>query len=181
MIKIPNDEETIEGYPYDQGDDEFLEKAPSPEENKKEKVVKPQLEEQEEKELFEEQPTIEKPEVSLAAPKEVEERIQEIAEIIIDEKWAELTNKLGNLAIWKDRVATEITAIKQEIFRIQNRFENLQNAMVGKLSEYNRNIVTINSEMKALENVLKKILEPLTSNIKELSKITKDLKSKKVK
>lgn len=175
VIKIPDEEETEE-YPYDQ-EDEFLESAPSPNE---EQEIKTNLEGREE--IFEErlQPQI-KQEINPTTPKEIEERIQEIAEIIIDEKWAELTNKLGNLSIWKDRVNSEIMAIKQEVLRTQSRFESLQNAMAGKLNDYNRNIININSEMKALENVLKKILEPLTTNIKELSRITKELKSKKSK
>ena len=114
-------------------------------------------------------------------PSDVESKIQEVAELIVDEKWGDLTKKLGNLGLWKSRVETEITAIKQEIFRLQNNIQGLQNAIAGKLNDYNQNIVNVNSEMKALENVLQKILEPLSQNIKELNRLSSELKGKTVK
>src|SRR3989344_7065263 len=110
-------------------------------------------------------------------PSDVESKIQEVAELIVDEKWGDLTKKLGNLGLWKSRVETEITAIKQEILRMQGSFQNLQNAIAGKLNDYNQNIINVNSEMKALEGVLQKIIEPLSQNIKELNRISNDLKS----
>lgn len=88
-----------------------------------------------------------------------------------------MTKRLGNLSLWKSRVETEITAIKQEILRMQGSFQNLQNAIAGKLNDYNQNIINVNSEMKALEGVLQKIIEPLSQNIKELNRISNDLKS----
>ena len=72
----------------------------------------------------------------------------------------------------------ELIAIKQEIIRTQDHFKNLQGSVLGKVGEYNQNISNINTEMKALEKVFQKILEPLTTNIKELSRITEKLKSK---
>ena len=64
--------------------------------------------------------------------------------------------------------------------RTRNHFANLQKAVLGKVTEYNENILNINTEMKSLEKVFEKILTPLTHNIKELSKITNKLKTKKV-
>ncbi len=112
---------------------------------------------------------------------DVESKIQEVAELIVDEKWEDLTKKIGNLALWKNKVETEITAIKQEVFRLQSNMQNLQNAIAGRLNEYSQNITNVNSEMKALENVLQKILEPLTQNIKELNRISNELKGKTIK
>ena len=54
---------------------------------------------------------------------------------------------------------------------------NLQNVMVGKVTEYSRSIGDINTEMKALEQVFQRILQPLTTNIKDLNKVTAELKS----
>tara|TARA_Y100000034_G_scaffold133857_1_gene200681 strand:- start:7656 stop:8297 length:642 start_codon:yes stop_codon:yes gene_type:complete len=104
--------------------------------------------------------------------------IQEVAESIVDEKWQELTAKLGDFNMWKDRVENEITAVKQEVIRTQSNFANLQRAVFGKVSEYNENISGLNTEMKALEKVFEKIMQPLTSNVKELGKITQKLKGK---
>ena len=73
----------------------------------------------------------------------------------------------------------DLEAIKQELLRTQERFNNLQAALVGKVTDYSRNISDMNAEMKALEQVLKNILEPLTTNVKELSRITSQFKKKK--
>lgn len=104
------------------------------------------------------------------------ERIHEIAEAIINEKWQELLSSVGNIAVWKERVDTNIISIKQEIVRINERFDNLQNAVLGKVKEYDIDMKNVHTEMKALEKVFERIIEPLTSNVKELGKITKELK-----
>lgn len=106
------------------------------------------------------------------------EQIEEITESIVDEKWEEFLTKIGDISLWKENVNNELIAIKQEILRTQDRFANLQRAILGKVDEYNQNIGNISTEMKALEKVFQKILQPLTSNIKELSRITKKLKKK---
>ena len=104
--------------------------------------------------------------------------IQQIAESVVEEKWDDLMSKVGDIRLWKDKMDGEITAIKQEIMRTQNHFANLQKAVLGKVSEYNENILNINNEMKALEKVFEKILQPMTENIKELSRITEKIKTK---
>ena len=107
------------------------------------------------------------------------DRVEEIAESIINEKWSELTREFGDLNTWKDKVSTEILSIKQEIVRTQDRYENLQKAIFGKVNEYNESVVSVTTEMKALEKVLERIINPLTTNIKDLSKITEELKGHK--
>lgn len=106
------------------------------------------------------------------------EQVEEIAESIVNEKWEEFLTKIGDINLWKENVNNELTAIKQEILRTQDHFNNLQRSVLGKVDEYNQNIGSISTEMKALEKVFQKILQPLTSNIKELSRITEKLKKK---
>ncbi len=48
--------------------------------------------------------------------------------------------------------------------------------MLGKVEDYRRSITDVNIEMKTLSKVLEKILQPLTENVKELSRITERLK-----
>lgn len=103
-------------------------------------------------------------------------KIQEIAEAIVNEKWQELLSSVGNIAVWKEKVDTNIISIKQEIVRINERFDNLQNAILGKIRDYDNDMKNVSTEMKALEKVFEKIIEPLTSNVKELNRITKELK-----
>ncbi|MFA4887476.1 MAG: hypothetical protein WC595_04640 [Candidatus Nanoarchaeia archaeon] len=114
------------------------------------------------------------------APAQVDsERIHEVAEAIVNERWEEFLAKVGDISIWKERTETNIISIKQEIVRINQRFDNLQNAILGKIHDYDQGMKDVHTEMKALEKVFEKILEPLVSNIKELGRITQDLKQGK--
>ena len=105
-----------------------------------------------------------------------DERIEEIAESIINEKWKKMVEDVGDINVWKEKVKTNITSIKQEVIRIEGRFESLQKAVMGKVSEYDKNIGDVGAEIKALEKLLQKIIEPLTKNVNELSRITDKMK-----
>lgn len=107
------------------------------------------------------------------------DQIQEVVEAIVDEKWEDLTSRFGDLNLWKETVNNDIEAVKQELLRTQERLHNLQNVIIGKVTDYSKNINDISAEMKALEQVFQRILQPLTSNIRELNKVTEELKQHK--
>jgi len=104
------------------------------------------------------------------------EDIEEIAENIVHEKWQKLTEEFGDLLSWKDKITNDIDSIKQELMRVENRFENLQGSVIGKVKEYDESVSDVGVEIKALGKLLSNIINPLTSNVKELEKILKDLK-----
>lgn len=114
--------------------------------------------------------------INIETNRENIDKIEEIAESIIQEKWEDLIKSIGDITIWKERVNTDVLSVKQEIIRTQQRFENLEKAILGKISKYDENVRDLGSEMRALEKVMERILTPLTTSIKELSKITQDLK-----
>lgn len=105
------------------------------------------------------------------------EQIEEIAEAVVDEKLQEFSSSIGDINVWRERVNSEIGAIKQEVIRIRNQLENLQIGMLGKVEGYNKSVLTMSSEMKALSKVMEKIIEPLSMNVKELSRITEKFKN----
>ncbi len=106
-------------------------------------------------------------------------RLQQIVEAIVSEKFDDLTGSLGDLTAWKEKVNHDLVSMKQEILRTEERFENLQNAILGKVKDYDAGIRDVYTEMKALEKVFDKIIDPLVTNVKELSRITEDLKKSK--
>jgi hypothetical protein len=105
--------------------------------------------------------------------------IQAIVEQIVEEKWREMVKGIGDMGVFKARVSDDVEAVKQELLRTQKRLEDLQIAVLGKVKEYHEGVARMGNDMKALEQVFAKILEPLTMNIKELGRITEDLKQKK--
>ena len=104
------------------------------------------------------------------------DRVHEIIEAIINEKWQDIMGSVGNLAVWKEKTNNDLIAVKQELLRLEERFEQLQGAVLGKVKDYDEGIRGVHTEMKALEKVFEKILEPLTSNVKELNRITQEMK-----
>lgn len=105
--------------------------------------------------------------------------IQELIESIIEDRWQQVVASVGDISLWKGRVDDDLVAVKQEVLRIEDRMSRLQASMIGKVDEYSKSIAKVGSEVVALEKVFEKIIEPLTSNVKELDRITKDLKGKK--
>lgn len=115
-------------------------------------------------------PTVSKP---------IVEDIQALVEEIISEKWGEVVSSIGDINIWRAKITDDIESVKQEVLRTEGRLENIQTAVLGKVKEYDKDIREVTSEMKALEKVFEKIMEPLVTNIKELSRITEELKRKR--
>ena len=104
------------------------------------------------------------------------EQIEEISEAIVDEKIQEFSSMIGDMNVWKERTTSEMEAIKQEILRLRNHLENLQVSISGKVEVYNKSVTTMSAEMKALSKVMEKIMLPLSTNVKELSRITNKFK-----
>ena len=107
------------------------------------------------------------------------EETEALIESLIQEKWDAFMQNFGDLSVFKEKVRVEIISIKQEVVRIQQRFENMQTAILGKVKEYDTNMTNVTTEMVALEKVFQKIIQPLTTNVKELGRITEELKSRK--
>ena len=107
-----------------------------------------------------------------------EERIQEIAEAIIDEKWRDLIKNVELILNWKDTVETRIAKMEEQITNVKDSFDKLHEGILGKVGEYDKSVKDIGVELKALEEVFKRILPGFVENVNELSRITGYLKKK---
>ncbi|MBI3032319.1 hypothetical protein HYY69_02490 [Candidatus Woesearchaeota archaeon] len=104
------------------------------------------------------------------------ERIEEIAEAIIDEKWNEIVKSINKIIDWKDRTEGRILKIEQQFVDLQKQFDTLHKGVLGRIGDYDRNLTTIGSDIQALEKVFQKVLPIMTENVNELSRITADMK-----
>ena len=107
------------------------------------------------------------------------EKIEEIAEAIIDEKWEDLTTSMNGVIDWKNKTEQRIRQMEQRVNDLKDAFVQLQKGLTDKMSEYDQHILDVGTEVKAMETVFKKILPTLTSDVTELSKIVKDIKGNK--
>lgn len=106
------------------------------------------------------------------------ERIEEIAEAIIDEKWKELVKQVNKIIDWKEKTEEDITSLKTEFEAMKKEFDQLKVAILEKVGEYDKNIKNVSTDLKALQQVFKDMLPGFVENVQELSKITSRLKEK---
>ncbi|MFC1685788.1 hypothetical protein ACFLZZ_02065 [Nanoarchaeota archaeon] len=112
------------------------------------------------------------------APKINTEAIEEIAEEIVNEKWQEVKSKIADVIEWKTYAEKRITSVDDRIKRLESSLDKLQAALLAKMNEYGHGVKGLGAEMTSLENTLGKILPSLVGNVKELGKITDELKAK---
>jgi len=107
------------------------------------------------------------------------ERVEELAEAIIEEKWSALTKSVEKIAVWKDRTEERIIKLEQQVKNIKDQFDKLHAGVLGQVSEYSKGLSGVSSDVKALSEVFKKTLPTFTQNLAELERITKKLKGPK--
>jgi hypothetical protein len=121
---------------------------------------------------------------SFQAPRETqpsvtEERIQELAEAIIDEKWEEFANDIRKVIEWKEKSEDRIAKLEQQILDLRLSIDSLTKSIMTKISSYDQNIVDVGVEVKAMEKVFQKVLPTLTESVNKLDRMTKGYKEQK--
>jgi len=111
-----------------------------------------------------------------AAP--VTERIEELAEAIIDEKWDELVKDINKIAEWKERTESRLNKIEQSLGDMKLGMESLHKSIVAKISDYDKNLGNVGVEIKAMEKVFQKILPSLTNSVSRLEGLGKKTSKK---
>lgn len=109
----------------------------------------------------------------------IQEMIDETIEKLLEEKWETIVDNVAKIAAWKEKQESEMKSLKEDLIIIRDNFEKLEKKLSNKLSDYDKNVLDVNSEIKALEKVFQKITPTLVNNVNELSKIAEDLKSLK--
>ena len=107
------------------------------------------------------------------------EHIEEMVEAIIDERWEDLMKNINKIIEWKGKTESRMTVIEEQMRSIKEDFYKLQQALVGKIGEYDQNILNVGMEIKAMEKVFQKVLPQFTENVNELSRVTQSIKKPK--
>lgn len=112
------------------------------------------------------------------APEEDKERIEEIAEVIVEEKWREKEIEINKIVEWKDEVTSRLAQLQQQINDLKASFDSLHKGMLGKISEYDENLTNVGTEIKAMEKVFSKVLPSLTDSVNKLQRMSGTVKKK---
>lgn len=108
-----------------------------------------------------------------------EEKVEEIAETIIEEKWSEFMSSVQKIIEWKDKTETRINTLEIKFKELKSEFDKLHSAVLEKVGEYGKSIENVGIEIQALEKVFQKVLPTFTENVNELSRISKEFKKSK--
>tara|TARA_Y100000310_G_scaffold92989_1_gene90565 strand:- start:238 stop:804 length:567 start_codon:yes stop_codon:yes gene_type:complete len=106
----------------------------------------------------------------------VYERIEEITENIVDEKWDELIGEVRKIIEWKNQVEERQIKIQHDLDKIKEDFKVLHQGVLGKLEDYDDRMRDVGTELKAVGKVFKDVVPEFVDNVKELSGITQNFK-----
>jgi len=97
--------------------------------------------------------------------------ISEIAEQVVQEKFADFEKKTGDLVSFKNEIKGKVSDIDERLKKIENSIDKLQQAIIGKIGEFGETTQAIHKDLDALHNTTSKLMNPLIDNYKELKKI----------
>ena len=107
------------------------------------------------------------------------ERVEEIAEGIIDQKWDELMGEVKKIVQWKNKTEEKFTQLSIDVSKLKEDFKILHQGVLGKLDDYDKRMGDVGNELKAVGKVFKDVIPEFVENVKELSHITGKHKKKK--
>ncbi len=110
-----------------------------------------------------------------------DEQIEEMIESVVEEKWGAAQKELAKMNEWKSDVDSRISKLEQRIDSMKDDFDKLHQAIIGKIGDYDKNILAVGAEIKAMEKVFSKVLPMFTENVAELNRITQTLGSSQTK
>ncbi|MDK2907887.1 MAG: hypothetical protein PWQ87_345 [Candidatus Woesearchaeota archaeon] len=116
---------------------------------------------------------------SVPAASSDEERIQEIAEEIIAERWEEIIANIKKVIDWKNRSEERLNKMEADIEALKEQMSNLNESVLRKIKEYDNHLVEFSSNFRAMENVFKDVLPEFTQSVQLLSSYVEELKPEK--
>jgi len=115
----------------------------------------------------------------IAPTPQKQEQIDELIEKTVEEKWREFSGEIKKLEEFKKTVENRLAKVETQIENLDQKCDNLKNAIIAKIKDYDLSILNVGTEMKAMEQVFQKILPELQQNVSELSRITSKISVKK--
>jgi len=104
------------------------------------------------------------------------DRIEEVAEAIIEEKWNDLMENINRVIDWKEKTETRLTQMETVMKTMKDDFDKMHASILERVGEYDKHIGDVGTEVKALEKVFQKVLPGFIENVSELSRITEQMK-----
>ncbi|MAG60331.1 hypothetical protein CL619_00950 [archaeon] len=113
------------------------------------------------------------------SPQDLYDRIEEITEEMIDEKWDDLIKEVRKIVEWKNSVESKMQKMDSDLSKLKDDFKILHQGVIGKVEEYDKRMQEVGTELKAVGKVFKDVVPVFTENVKELRSITSGMREGK--
>lgn len=100
------------------------------------------------------------------------ERMEEIVESLIDERWEALLKEVKKILDWKEKVEAQQRDLVSSVKKLKEDFTILHQGVLGKLEDYDARMQDVGTELKAVGKVFKDVVPEFVENVKELSRVT---------
>ena len=98
------------------------------------------------------------------------ESLKEIAEEVAEEKVSELREKFASALQNKKEDDSKAQDMERRIKQLENSFQQLQSAILGKIADYSKDLRNMTDEMHATQETFKKVLNPVVDKVREKKK-----------
>jgi hypothetical protein len=102
---------------------------------------------------------------------------EELVEALIEEKWNALVKDINKVIEWKQKADSRLAAMEQQLNDMQQQFDKLHQAIIGKVGDYDKHILDVSTQLQAMEKVFGKVLPTFIDNVNELNAITQRVKN----
>lgn len=106
------------------------------------------------------------------------DEIQRVLEEIIQEKWRESEKVINELHEWRAVVNTKLKEFDTRISEFNSRVDALNTVLGQKAEAFNETMQNVDTEIKALEKALGRLVPTLSDNISELKSLVGNIKQK---
>ena len=103
-------------------------------------------------------------------------QVEELIEAVIEEKWKDIERNVNKIVSWKDTMEQKISQLEQGITDLRSDYDGLQKAIIGKVGEYDKNVLEVGTQLQAMEKAFSDVLPTFTQNVNELSRISQRFK-----
>ncbi len=110
---------------------------------------------------------------------ELNEKIEEVTEAIIEEKWKDFAETIEKIIEWKNAMQEKFDKFENELDFLKQEFDKIHTALIKKIDQYDKGMSNVGAQLKAMEMVFKDILPKFTENVNLLSDYAEKVKKKK--
>jgi prefoldin subunit 5 len=104
--------------------------------------------------------------------------IEELAEVIVEEKLRELKEHFKAIDMQFQQVNRKVDSISDEMNRVRMEKSNEVKGIEAKIDGYSRNMDEINGRMESMEKALKDSLSPMLESMRSLAELVKSMKER---